>query len=100
MSRMLLDFNLLINQLFIFANILLRIDMKDRYIQILYFVADLASDTHNLIPLMKVYFKIAKHLSGQKEYEKSIRILKKMLKVSWIQNDNKMEITAYEMLAL
>jgi hypothetical protein len=49
---------------------------------------------------MKVYLKIAKHLSGQKEYEKSVRILKKMLKVSWIQNDNKMEITAYEMLAL
>lgn len=81
---MLLDFNLLINQLFIFANILHRIEMRDRYIQMLYFITDLASDTHNLLPLMKVYIKIAKYLSGQKEYEKAIRILKKMLKVSWI----------------
>ena len=74
--------------------------MKERYIQILYFITDLASDTHNLIPLMKVYLKIAKYLSGQKEYEKAVRTLKKMLKVSWIQNDTKMEITAYEMLAV
>lgn len=34
------------------------------------------------------------------EYEKAIRLFKKMLKVIWIEGDQKQELKLYEMLAL
>ena len=63
-------------------------------------MADFCVLTYNLIPLVNVYLKIAKQLSSQQEYEKAVRILKKALRITWIQNLPSVEIKVYEMLAI
>lgn len=82
----------MLNMLFLFANILLRLEMRDRYFQVLTFIADFCCETYNLRPLMKAYLKIAKQLNANKEYEKAAIVLKNTLKISWITNDAKVEI--------
>lgn len=70
--------------MFLFANILLRLELREKYLQVLNFISDFCVATYNLIPLVNAYLKIAKQLSALKEYDKSIRILKKALRVAWI----------------
>jgi pentatricopeptide repeat protein len=59
-----------------------------------------AVETNQLAYLIEAYAKIGSALSEQKEYEKAIRLFKKMLKCIWIEGDTKQEIKLYEKLAL
>jgi tetratricopeptide (TPR) repeat protein len=46
------------------------------------------------------YLKIGQELTESKDYDNAIRILMKMLKVCWYQQDVKKELKVYEKLAL
>lgn len=50
--------------------------------------------------LIEAYSKIGNALTESKEYDKAIRLFKKMLKCIWIEGDTKQEIKLYEKLAL
>jgi len=45
--------------MFLFANILLRLEMRERYLQVLTFIADFCVTTYNLLPLTNAYMKMA-----------------------------------------
>jgi len=47
-SRLLLDYPQLINMLFLFANLLFRLELRERYVQVLKFIADFCVATYNL----------------------------------------------------
>ena len=68
--------------------------------KVLDYIVDLAVDTNQLSYLIDAYSKIGQKLSEDKEYDKAIRLFKKMLKCIWIEGDTKKEIKLYEMLAL
>ena len=51
------------------------------------FVADLAQNTNQLGHLIEAYLRIGRELTEQRDYDKAIRVLKKVLKVCWIHND-------------
>ena len=59
-SRLLLDYTQLINMLFLFANLLFRLELRERYVFVLKFIADFCVATYNLQPLMNAYLQIAK----------------------------------------
>ena len=56
--------------------------------RVLNFVADLAQNTNQLGHLIEAYLRIGRELTEQRDYDKAIRVLKKVLKVCWIQNDH------------
>lgn len=47
-SRLLLDYTQLINMLFLFANLLFRLELRERYVHVLKFIADFCVATYNL----------------------------------------------------
>jgi hypothetical protein len=63
-------------------------------------MADLSQETNQLCFLINAYNKIGHLLTESQEYDKAIRVYKKMLKVCWIQADTQNEIRVYEMLAV
>lgn len=87
-SRQLNDFWHLLQMLQIFADLLLQQE-SNQSAKLLDFIADLAVETNLLSFLVTAYSRIGKQLSSQQEYDKAIRVFKKMLKVVWILNDHK-----------
>lgn len=47
-SRLLLDYTQMLNMLFLFANLLFRLDLRERYVAVLQFIADFCVATYNL----------------------------------------------------
>lgn len=81
------------------SNLLLNLESPNSP-RMLNFIADLAVETNQLSYLINAYSCIGQQLSDMQEYEKAIRLFKKMLKVIWIEGDQKQELKLYEMLAL
>lgn len=63
-------------------------------------MADIAQETNQLSFLIDAYQRIGNQLSEAQDYDRAIRVYKKMLKVCWIHSDTLSEIKVYEMLAI
>lgn len=86
-SRQLNDFIHILQIFQIFTNLLVKADCT-QVSRVLNFVADLAQNTNQLGHLIEAYLRIGRELTEQRDYDKAIRVLKKVLKVCWIQNDH------------
>jgi hypothetical protein len=83
-SRLLNDFVHLLQMYQIFSNLLLKAD-QSQIGRILNYMADLSQETNQLGFLIDAYTRIGHQLTESQEYDKAIRVYKKMLKVCWLQ---------------
>lgn len=63
-------------------------------------MSDVAQTTNQLNFLVSALHHHGQYLTEEKDYETAIKAYLKMLKVCWINNDNRNELKVYEMLAL
>ena len=68
--------------------------------EILVYLRDLVEETNNNREAILIYEEIGKIYQEQKYYSKSILAFKKMLQISWLENDANSETRSYDHLAL
>lgn len=98
-SRLINDFTHICQLYQIFSNLLLKVDQSEIG-RVLNYMADIAQETNQLSFLIDAYQRIGYQLSEAQDYDRAIRVYKKMLKVCWIHSDTLSEIKVYEMLAI
>lgn len=98
-ARELNDFCFILHALVILSELLLFLESPFAN-RVLQFIGDLATQTNQLSFLIESYIRLGGIYSERKEYEKAIRLFKKLLKVIWVESDTKQEIKLYELMAL
>lgn len=86
-SRYLNDFAHILEVFQMFANLLLKSDCSHMS-RVLNYMADLSQETNQLGFLIDAYLRIGQQLTESQDYDKAIRVFKKMLKVCWLQGDS------------
>ena len=75
-------------------------DVGTKAFNLLEYIRDLVEDTNNNKEAIIVYEEMGKVYQQDKEYWTAIRAFKRMLQLSWVENDQHAETKSYEYLAL
>ena len=78
------------------ALILEEMELKDKALEVMIYLRDLAEETNNNGESILIYQKLGKMYQEKKDYNVAIIAFKRMLQISWIESDTHHETKAYE----